>query len=127
MCDQARDADAPRGFIKAAGLAVVVNKEEVVGRCQPGFECLPLQQVANVIRDRIRRGLVEPRNHLIVGVPEGLRQACHPQHRQLRQRRPTILQQGAPRKILIFDGVVLLPTIPRRISALPVQAEVVPV
>ena len=46
--DQPRDAHAPRGLIKAVGLAVVVDKEEVVGRRQPGVECLPLQQVADV-------------------------------------------------------------------------------
>jgi hypothetical protein len=45
MGDQAHDVYAPRGLIKAVGLAIVVDKEEIVGRYQPGVELLPLQQL----------------------------------------------------------------------------------
>ena len=46
MADQPPDADAPCRLIEAGRLTVVHHEEELVGRCQPGVERFPLQQVA---------------------------------------------------------------------------------
>ena len=41
--DEASDTDAPRRFIEAVRLTVVLYVEELFGRCQKGIERLPLQ------------------------------------------------------------------------------------
>ena len=117
MGDESVDTDPPFWVIKAVGLTVVLHIKKVIGRYQKRVELLPPQQVAGNLRNRVRRRLIEPWNHLPTGVREGLRgvrlvvprhslllatvaregmgRACHAHYRKPRQGCATALQQSA--------------------------------
>ena len=76
MGDEAAMSTRYAASIKAAGLAVAIDEEEAVDRCQLGVELFPTAD-----RPLLRRRLVEPRNDFLTGLPEAA-SSLPPQHRQ---------------------------------------------
>jgi hypothetical protein len=105
---QAGDAQAVARRVERGSVVVADDEELVVGR-EPRVELFPDQLALSDLRDGVRRGLIQPRDHLAVRVArERVRGPGHLQCGQSRNGCAATLQQGAARDLLIHHRAPLL-------------------